>query len=213
MGNGNNVDYATQQPLTFVESITEEYSEERGECVTALHGILNGAKITYTCDKDKTYFDNLKNGDLARIVVNQVTGKVEGAQKIFTFDDAGVSAATDRVIYHDQYAVKTPHKDNPIVVGNDDYGLSQAYGRCIFKSDDTITLSLGNDRTYVSEIAKNAPVYMIEKINSKYIMSKTSMDSVIESSSPQDSNGYNIFLNIRNVLTREVFIIMEESEG
>ena len=53
----------------------------------------------------------------------------------------------------------------------------------------------------------------LEHINGKYIMSKTSMDSVIESSSPQDSNGYNIFLNIRNVLTREVFIIMEESEG
>ena len=79
---GENVDYATQQPLTFVESIAEEYSEEKGECVTALHGILNGEKITYTCDQDKTYFDNLKNGDLARIVVNQVTGKVEGVQKI-----------------------------------------------------------------------------------------------------------------------------------
>ena len=210
---GENVDYATQQPLTFVESIAEEYSEEKGECVTALHGILNGEKITYTCDQDKTYFDNLKNGDLARIVVNQVTGKVEGVQKIFTFDDAGASAATDPIIYHDQYAVKMPHEKNPVITGNYDYGLSQAYGRCISKSNNTISLNLGNDRIYASEIEKNAPVYMIEKINGKYIMSKTSMDSVIESSSPQDSNGYNIFLNIRNVLTREVFIIMEESEG
>lgn len=208
----NTVNFADQQELTVITSIYETYDEETEEVCMALTGVTAGVERTYICRTEDGYFDGLQVGDFARIVTDALTGETRDAQLIFTFRDAGPTADTDAVIYHDRYARKLPHVTNPIPSGDYDMGLAQVYGRCIAKGDNTIALTLdGGNSVYANYIENNAGYYMVEYGDGKVNVTKVTADAIVPSSSPKAVNGHNVMISVRNTSTREVFIIKEDS--
>ena len=207
----NTVNMESQQELTVITNKYEMYDEESEEVVTAVTGILSGAEKTYTCSLEDGFFDDLQVGDMARIVTDSVTGETRAAQLIFTFRDAGATADTDAVIYHDKYARKQPHVSNPIVTGDYDMGLTQIYGRCIAKGPNTIALTLdGGNSVYASYIENNAGYYLVEYKNGKVNVTKVTADALVPSAGPTGTTGNSVMISNRNMTTREVFIIKED---
>lgn len=208
----NSVNFDNQQSLTIITDICQVYDEETQEVCMALTGITDGEEQTYTCTLEDGYFDGFKIGDFARILVNKTTGETIGALKVFTFSDAGPTADTDAVIYHDRYARKNPNRKNPIPNGDYDYGITSVYGRCIAKGENSIALTLdGGASGYASNINKNAGYYLVEYQGGRVRVTKVTADAIVASSSPKAVNGHNVMLNIRNAMTTEVFIIKEDA--
>lgn len=207
----NVVNLERQQELTIITNINEVYDEETQEVRMAVTGVTAGAVRTYTCAPDDGFFDGMQVGDFARILTDAATGETLGAQLIFTFRDAGPTADTDAIIYHDKYARKMPHSRDPIPSGDYDYGLTQVYGRCVAKGTNTIALTLdGGTTVYPCYIEKNAGYYLVEYKGEKVHVTKVTADAIVPASSPTAANGHEVMICVRNASTREVFIIKED---